>query len=183
MTSTMRLLRRKEPTLLSKVMAFVIGFLFLGLVGSCLIAIAIWPGEMKLVAPLFCSDAQPDAFVVTDTYSVQPGETTTNFTLYCMGPRGDATDKGFLLPFLVVSALNGTVLMTALLVLSKLGEMRRGPRTLVVDTDGETVVRWSADAEDAVGGRGVAIDDDDRNDDDDVRSPPPPGSTAGPFVD
>ena len=34
------------------------------------------------------------AFVVADTTQVQPGETTTNFTLYCMCERGDVTDVG-----------------------------------------------------------------------------------------
>lgn len=87
-----------------------------GLLVSCFVTLAIWPGEVKLVAPLFCSDAQPDAFVVADTYRPAPGETSINFSLYCMGEHGDATDHGFLRPFLVVSMLNGIALLALLVI-------------------------------------------------------------------
>lgn len=137
-----------------KLVAFVVAFLFLGLVGSCLITIAIWPGEVKLVAPLFCTDAQPDAFVVADTYNPRPGETVTNFTLYCMGPRGDSTDHGFMYPFLAVSVLNGLVLTTLVFALG--GLRRRGKR--------------------------VAIPVDAPPDNRATPGTPPSGSTAGPFV-
>lgn len=78
------------------ILVFVSGIL------TVILAFAIWPGEMKLTAPLFCDDDKPDAFVVSDTYSAQPGETSTSFTLYCMGPRGEVDDKGLGGPFLVL---------------------------------------------------------------------------------
>lgn len=90
--------------------ALLLTVAFVGLVGSCAITIGIWPGQVKLVAPIFCTDAQPDPFVVSDTYHPAPGETTTDFSLYCMGPRGDATDHGFMKPFLLISVVNGVVL-------------------------------------------------------------------------
>lgn len=76
-----------------------IGALFLAMMMTIVIAVAIWPGEMKLLAPLFCTDAQPDAFVVTDSYQVRPGETSYNFSMYCMGPRGDVTSIGVWKPY------------------------------------------------------------------------------------
>ncbi len=129
--------------------------LFVGLMMTILLAVAIWPGEVKLVAPLFCSDAQPDAFVVSDTYSVQPGETSTNFTLYCMGPGGDATDHGFFLPFLATMALNLVVLGAVVAILSMIGLLRRR-------------LRSPADGGDRPPPGPIAG--------------PPEGSTAGPFV-
>lgn len=102
--------------------------LFVGLMSTIIVAIGIWPGEVKLVAPLFCTDAQPDAFVVADTYSPRPGETVTNFSLYCMGPRGDATDHGFFLPFLATAALNTTIIVLTVLGLWALRRLRRTRR-------------------------------------------------------
>lgn len=92
------------------------------------VSMVIWPGEAKLLAPLFCDDAQPDAFVVADHYSPQPGETSTDFTMYCMGPRGDHTDVGWLKPFLGISVLNGIVLALVLGALSLRHGVRRRRR-------------------------------------------------------
>ena len=39
------------------------------------------------------------------------GETVTEFSLYCMGPRGDATDHGFMRPFLLISVVNGVAIL------------------------------------------------------------------------
>ncbi len=77
----------------------ILAALFLAMMLTVLISVAIWPGEMKLLAPLFCTDAQPDAFVVTDSYQVTPGETSYNFSMYCMGPRGDVTNVGVWKPY------------------------------------------------------------------------------------
>lgn len=71
----------------------------------------IWPGEAKLFAPLFCDDAHPDAFVVRDTYTSGTGETSINFTLYCVGPRGDHRDAGWFGPFLVMTVANAVVIV------------------------------------------------------------------------
>lgn len=139
--------------------ASVGALLFTSFIVTILLAVAIWPGEVKLVAPLFCSDEQPDPFVVSDTYSVQPGETTTNFTLYCMGPRGDATDHGFMLPFLATMALNTLALAGVLVVVGLIVGLTRRRRRRATTTPGPTTP---------------------------PPAPPssglPPGSTAGPFV-
>ena len=144
--------------------ALVIAFAFIGIVSSCLITIAIWPGQIKLLAPLFCTEAQPDAFVVSDTYSPQPGETVTDFSLHCMGERGDSTDHGFLRPFLLISVVNGVAVVALCFVILGLLRLGRGRRP-AADRD----------------------DDGDGHDDDSpptgVRSQAPSGSTAGPFVD
>jgi hypothetical protein len=115
----------RRPSGVAAVFASVFALLFFGSMATILIAVAIWPGEVKLVAPLFCTDAQPDAFVVSDTYSTQPGETTTNFTLYCMGPGGDATDHGYFLPFLATMALNTVLIVLLVVVASIIGRLRR----------------------------------------------------------
>lgn len=97
-------------------LAMVVGATFAGFMLTILIAVAIWPGEAKLVAPLLCADDQPDAFVVADTYSPQPGETTTNFTLYCVGPRGDATDQGYAIPMLILTVAHTAIVLALFLV-------------------------------------------------------------------
>ncbi len=92
-----------------------------------LLPLVIWPGQIKLLAPFFCDDAQPDAFVVSDTYNPRPGETTTNFTLYCMGPNGDATDVGYFGPFLATMALNVGIILVLVIVFMLLRKLfRRG---------------------------------------------------------
>lgn len=162
------------------VLAFLFVFAFVGIIGSCLITIGIWPGQVKLLAPVFCSDAQPDAFVVSDTYNPRPGETVTNYTLYCMGERGDSTDHGFMRPFLLISVVNGVAIFAigfALVVLSGfIAGIRRRSRA----ADDHVAVPSSADPD-------RRADDEDGDDDDPFgrpagRSQPPSGSTAGPFV-
>jgi hypothetical protein len=105
--------RRRQVGCVGLLIAFGI-LVFVASMMTVLIAVAIWPGEAKLTAPLFCPDDQPDAFVVVDSYSVQPGETSYNFTLYCMGPRGEVTDVGFFLPCLVLTI--GHALLVLLVV-------------------------------------------------------------------
>lgn len=63
-----------------------------------LLTSVIWPGEARLTAPLFCPDHRPDAYVVVDSYSSAPGETSYDFSLYCMGDRGDVTEVGWFRP-------------------------------------------------------------------------------------
>ena len=86
---------------------------FMATMTTVIVAIAIWPGEASLTAPLFCDADQPDAFVVSDTYHPAPGETVTNYTMYCVGPRGDSTEIGFGKPFLALTIAHG-ILFTAL---------------------------------------------------------------------
>jgi hypothetical protein len=90
---------------------------FVGVIFTVIVTIGIWPGEAKLTAPLFCPDDKPDVYVVTDSYSVRPGETSYNFTLYCMGPRGEIANQGFFQPF-VVLALAHTALIAVVVIAS-----------------------------------------------------------------
>lgn len=169
---------RKPTSLLGGIVLFIISFAFVGVVASCAITIGIWPGQVKLLAPLFCTDAQPDAFVVADTYSPRPGETVTNFSLYCMGPRGDATDHGFLKPFLLISVLNGLFVFIILFIVGKPLRSSQQKKTAFI----EQFAPDETDADDRVETAPpwpTASDGDDTP----TRSPAPPGSTAGPFVD
>lgn len=102
--------------------------LFAASMVTVIVAVAIWPGEAKLTAPLLCPDDQPDAFVVADTTQVQPGETSTSFTLYCMGERGDTTDLGFAIPFALLTALHLVLIVLLLVVLGLIGGLRRRAR-------------------------------------------------------
>lgn len=89
--------------------------LFVGVMLTCIVSIGIWPGEAKLLGPILCTDARPDAIVVYDTYSPRPGETVTNFSLYCMGPRGDVTDHGWWKVFVLLTIFH-TVLVGLVMV-------------------------------------------------------------------
>jgi len=112
--------RRDRPPALRGCLGLsvILGILaFAASMTTIILFFAIWPGEAKLTAPLFCPDDKPDAFVVTDTYSAQPGETSTTFTLYCMGARGDVDDVGVGRPFLVLT-LGHAVLIVGVTVLA-----------------------------------------------------------------
>ncbi len=85
---------------------------------SILIPVAIWPGEAKLTAPLFCSPTHSEPVVVSDTFHDSEG-TSINYTLYCVGERGTATDEGFALPMLALFAAH-LLLITTLVVLAGL---------------------------------------------------------------
>lgn len=99
-----------------KVLVAIGVILFVGTMFTIILTIAIWPGEAKLLKPWLCSDDQPDAYVVTDTYQSEPGETSTNFTLYCVGPRGDSTDQGWGKPMLILIGVH-TLIIVALFFL------------------------------------------------------------------
>ncbi len=99
---------------------------FVAFMTTVLLTVTVRPGEAKLTAPLFCGDDTPDPFVVVDSHSVQPGETSYNFSLYCMGPRGQTEEVGFLRPSLVLTAGHATLI--ALLVAVVLIAARRRAR-------------------------------------------------------
>jgi hypothetical protein len=104
---------------------------FASLMLTILLTLAVWPGEAKLTASIYCDDAHPDAFVVSDTQSYRPGETSTTFTLYCVGPNGEATNAGWMGPFMVLWAAHALVivgLVILLVVVRRLRRRRRGPR-------------------------------------------------------
>lgn len=164
---------RKPASTLGSIVTFVLGFIFVGLMASCVITIGIWPGQVKLLAPLFCTDAQPDAFVVADTFSPQPGETVTNFSLYCMGPRGDATDHGFIKPFALISVVNGLAVLLLLVIFAKSPSPTRRQKEEMFDAFAPEPTDPDNTVNDAPPGY----------DDTPTRAPAPPGSTKGPFVD
>ena len=99
---------------------------FFALMTTIVVAGAIWPGEAKLTAPLFCSDDKPDAFVVVDRSNPAPGETVYNFSLYCMGERGQTEEIGWLRPNLVLTL--GHALLIVALVGGLVLLVRRRPR-------------------------------------------------------
>ena len=96
---------------------------------SIVVPVAIWPGEAKLTAPLFCSPPTTEPMVVSDTFHDSEG-TSTNYTLYCVGDRGALTDEGFALPMLVLLAAH-LLILTALIVLATL--TRRARSSLDID--------------------------------------------------
>lgn len=107
-------------------LALVGVLLFAASMTTVIVSCAIWPGEAKLTAPLLCPDDMPDAFVVVDAHRVQPGETTYNFTLYCVGPRGEVRNVGWFTPMAVLTAAHGAlILVVALALIVRAGRRRR----------------------------------------------------------
>lgn len=85
---------------------------------SIVVPVAIWPGEAKLTAPLFCSAPATEPMVVSDTFHDSEG-TSTNYTLYCVGDHGILTNEGFALPMLVILTAH-VVIVTSLVLLAGL---------------------------------------------------------------
>jgi hypothetical protein len=65
---------------------------------ATLVLVGIWPGVLKLTAPVVCPAGHDEPVVVRDTTQVRPGETNTTVTMYCMNERGEVTDEGILRP-------------------------------------------------------------------------------------
>lgn len=106
--------RSRRVTPKAGCVGLAVGFgilLFTAFMMTCIVTIGIWPGEAKLTAPLYCSDEKPDAFVVVDSYSTSPGETSYNFSLYCMGPRGEVDEIGFFWPCVVLTTAHGALVL------------------------------------------------------------------------
>ncbi|MEU4312790.1 hypothetical protein [Nocardia sp. NPDC024068] len=82
---------------------------------SIVVPVAIWPGEAKLTAPLFCSYAVTEPVVVSDTFHDSEG-TSTNYTLYCVGDHGILTNEGFALPMLVMLTAHIVIATTLVLL-------------------------------------------------------------------
>lgn len=119
-------------------LALVGVLLFFSVMTTVAVAGAIWPGEAKLTAPLFCEDDKPDAFVVVDRSNPAPGETTYDFSLYCMGRRGQTQEIGWLRPSVVLTT-GHAVLIVALVggvVLLARSWPRRRPRPWDQVSDG-----------------------------------------------
>jgi hypothetical protein len=89
------------------------------------VGIAIWPGSMKLTAPVLCSSEQPDPFVVRTTTTDSEG-TSTSFSLFCMGERGDFTEVGTWEPLLLLFLYTwGAFIVLTVLFVLRLGWRRR----------------------------------------------------------
>ena len=80
---------------MTRVFFAFIGLIVLGVAAITVssVGIAIWPGSMKLTAATLCPSEQPDPFVVRTTTTDSEG-TSTSFSLFCMGERGDFTEVG-----------------------------------------------------------------------------------------
>ena len=105
---------------------------FLVLMGSL-----VYPGAMEWTAPWTCPDDQQDTIVVRDTYQTEPGETSTNFTLYCLGERGDFTDAGFGKPMLVLIVFGVIALVAFVVVVNLINVIRAAIRAVRSrDTEG-----------------------------------------------
>ena len=103
----------------------------------------IFPGAMNWTGSIVCPDDQTTTIVVRDTYQTEPGETSTNFTLYCVGERGEFTDAGFAEPvfWLTVWFAGVMLVLTSLLRLwAWIRRSRAGP-----DTPGPVTVDTTAD--------------------------------------
>jgi len=101
---------------------------FIVLMGSL-----IFPGAMNWTGSFVCPDDQTTTIVVRDTYQTEPGETSTNFTLYCVGERGQFTDAGFFQPLLwlwIFFAGAMVALITILRIWSRLRGGRDSPPTV-----------------------------------------------------
>lgn len=98
---------------------------------TTVIPVAIWPGEAKLTAPLFCSPPTTEPMVVSDTFQDSDG-TSTNYTLYCVGSRGDLTDEGFALPMLVLFTAHFLILTVLLLLAGLTRRALRRPGPVVI---------------------------------------------------
>ncbi|MFF3225917.1 hypothetical protein ACFYV7_24180 [Nocardia suismassiliense] len=104
---------RRSPKILATLAAILC---FTGILG-CLLPIAIWPGEAKLTAPLFCDAPYTEPIVVSDTFHDSEGR-STNYSLYCVGERGEYTEVGFLRPWLALWALH-TVIVIILVMMGR----------------------------------------------------------------
>ncbi|MEV6658321.1 hypothetical protein [Nocardia fluminea] len=86
------------------------------------IAVAVWPGEAKLTAPLFCSPPATEPVVVSDTFHDSEG-TSTNYTLYCVSDRGVLTDEGYARPVLALFVAHLLILTALFLLAALLGRL------------------------------------------------------------
>lgn len=96
------------------IMAFVV------LMGSL-----IFPGALKWTSGTVCTDGEADPVVVRDTYQTEPGETSTNFTLYCVGDRGEIENAGFGKPVGTLIVWGIAAAMVPVVILFLLGSLAR----------------------------------------------------------
>lgn len=82
---------------------------------GCVLPVAIWPGEAKLTAPLFCDAPYTEPIVVSDTFHDSEGQ-STNYSMYCVGDRGQYTEVGFLRPWLALWVLHTALVIVVVIV-------------------------------------------------------------------
>ena len=115
-----------------------VGVLALGVAAITVVSvgIAIWPGSMKLTAPVLCPTDQADPFVVRTTTSDSEG-TSTSFSLFCMGDRGDFTEVGSWEPYglLFLYTWAAFMVLSALLVVRIGWRRRRRARAAATEPD------------------------------------------------
>lgn len=108
--------------------------LFTSSMVTILLNVAIWPGEAELTAPIFCPADKPEAIVVSDTSNPRPGETTVNFTMYCIDENGAFTEIGWWRPMLALWIFHTLVLFVLISVLGFRSRRRRRKATEVPGT-------------------------------------------------
>ncbi len=118
-------MRLKSPIRTFLLRTVIVGFiaLFVGFVGEC-IMMAIWPGEAKLLAPVFCDAGQSEAIVVSDTHRDARGA-STNFRMYCVGDRGDYTNVGWMRPMLLLALIHTAIVLLLYHGIRAYGRLRR----------------------------------------------------------
>ncbi|MFI6045022.1 hypothetical protein ACIA8C_25560 [Nocardia sp. NPDC051321] len=102
---------RRSRRILATLAAILAGTAILG----CVLPVAIWPGEAKLTAPLFCDAPYTEPIVVSDTMHDSEGQ-STNYSMYCVGDRGQYTEVGFLRPWLALWALHAALVIVVVMV-------------------------------------------------------------------
>jgi len=92
--------------------------------------LVVYPGILKLTAPVLCPAGQPDARIIEYSYTTHDG-THTNDTLVCLGPDGDLTEAGSWAPLGLYLVGLFVVSEAAVLPIQMLGirRRRRGPPT------------------------------------------------------
>jgi hypothetical protein len=102
------------------------------------LVMVIYPGAFRLTAPVLCPDDQPDAFVVRYSSASSDGETSTNFTMFCMDERGEFTEVGSWKPLGVVFGSVIAGLVAIVLLIAVFARLRASSRD--VDATG---LPWS----------------------------------------
>lgn len=88
----------------------------------------IWPGVMKLTAPIVCPAGFDDTVVARDTYHTRPGETSTTFTMYCLNDRGEVSDEGVLVPMAIITGVLAAAYVALVVALIVIGAVKRRGR-------------------------------------------------------
>jgi hypothetical protein len=88
-----------------------------------LMLMVIYPGSLKVTAPILCPDDRPDPVVVR--YDVQTSDGTgTNFTLFCLSDRGEFVEVGTWEPLGLLFLFVGVGMVGAVLLWMAVGLIR-----------------------------------------------------------